>query len=491
MMSLQNDVYDLLIVGSGTTAFAAAIHAQELGKTAVMTESRTLGGTCVSRGCLPSKNLIEAAWLVYDGAHPRYPGLAPARLGIDFPRLVAQKDEVVLAYRDQHYASLVDEIDDERRPPVEVALGRAVLVDPHTARVTTPDGRVRHLAGGQVLIATGSSPFIPDSPGLAETPFLTSDLLTSQEEMELTELPRSLLILGGGYIALELGQMFARFGSQVTIVTHGPAILSGYEPEIASTLTEILRDEGVQIVPGAQVRGVEREGAGVALSVKLHDSQHTFTAEKLLVSTGRHPNTQEIGLERAGVEVDQAGAVRVDRTLRTNVPHIWAAGDVIGRETGSQMATPVGAHDGKIAAHNALSGEPLRPVDHSDIPRAIFTDPQVAVVGLTDEEANAAGIVCECNTIPLGVVPRAGAIRDTRGVIKMVLERESRRVIGVSMCGASAGEVIYEAAMALRFGATADDFIDLIHVYPTMAEALKIVAISFTKDVNRLSCCAS
>jgi mercuric reductase len=173
------------------------------------------------------------------------------------------------------------------------------------------------------------------------------------------------------------------------------------------------------------------------------------------------------------------------------VAHIWAAGDVIGRETESQMATPVGAHDGNIAAHNALSGEPLRQVDHTVIPRTIFTDPQVAVVGLTDEEANARGIVCECNTIPLSVVPRAGAIRDTRGVIKMVLERPTRRVIGVSMLGVNAGEVIHEAAMGLRFGATTDDFINMIHVYPTMAEALKIVAISFTKDVNKLSCCAT
>ena len=236
---------------------------------------------------------------------------------------------------------------------------------------------------------------------------------------------------------------------------------------------------------------MKRSEEGIALSVKRHSNQLTFTAEKLLVATGRRPNTREIGLERAGVEVDQAGAVRVNRALRTNISHIWAAGDVIGRETGSQMATPVGARDGKIAAHNALSGEPLREVDHRIIPRAIFTDPQVAVVGMTDEEANAAGIVCECNTIPLSAVPRAGAIRDTRGVIKMVLERESRRVVGVSMLGVNAGEVIHEAAMALRFGATTDDFINLIHVYPTMAEALKLVAISFTKDVNRLSCCAS
>jgi len=351
-----------------------------------------------------------------------------------------------------------------------------------------------HLEGDQILIATGSAPIIPPVSGLADVPYLTSDLLSSADDpwgTELREQPRSLLILGGGYIALELGQIFARFGTEVTLVTRGRTILSGYEPEIVEALTEILQDEGLRIVTGAEERGVAHSAEGVTLTVQRHGSQQTLTAEKLLVATGRRPNSQEIGLEQAGVEVDQAGAVRVDGALRTSVPHIWAAGDVIGRETMSQLATPVGAHDGKIVAHNALSGEPLRQVDHTIIPRAIFTDPQVAVVGLTDEEANVAGIACECNTIPLSVVPRAGAIRDTRGVIKMVLDRPTRRVVGVSMLGVNAAEVIHEAAMALRFGATADDFIDLIHVYPTMAEALKLVAISFTKDVNRLSCCAS
>jgi mercuric reductase len=480
--------FDLVILGSGSTAFAAALHAAELGRSAVMTEFRTVGGTCANRGCLPSKNLIEAARLVYDAAHPRYPGLSPVQMPISWPELIAQKDEIVSEYRAHKYESLLDE--PER---IQIVPGRAALVSDHEVEVLTPDGP-QYLIGEQILLASGSAPAIPAVPGLTNVPYLTSDLLSSADDPWKTELlaqPRSLLILGGGYIALELGQMFARFGTQVTLVTHGRSILSGYEPEIAEALTTILQEEGLRIVTGAQVRGVERLGDGIALLIQRHGSQQTLSAEHLLVSTGRRPNTQELGLEQVGVELDQAGAVRVDQTLRTSVPTIWAAGDVIGRETESQMATPVGAHDGKIAAHNALSGEPMREVNHRVIPRVIFTDPQVAVVGLTDEEAGAAGITCDCNTIPLSVVPRAGAIRDTRGLIKMVLDAPTRRVVGVSMLGVNAGEVIHEAAMALRFGATTDDFIDLIHVYPTMAEALKIVAISFTKDVNRLSCCAS
>ena len=487
-MTSMQERYDLVILGSGSTAFAAALHAAELGKSAVMAEFRTVEGTCANRGCLPSKNLIEAARLVYDAAHPRYPGLTPVHMPFSWAELVAQKDEIIEEYRAHKYESLLDDPDH-----MQVVPGQARLVSDHEVAVQSADG-ARRLIGSQLLIATGSQPRIPHVPGLVDVPYLTSDLLGSADDpwgRELREQPRSLLILGGGYIALELGQMFARFGTEVTLVTRGKRILSGYEPEIAEALTEILQEEGLRIVTGAQVRGVRSEGKEVVLSVQRHGSQRTFTAEQLLVSTGRRPNTQEIGLERAGVGVDQAGAVRVDRTLRTSVAHIWAAGDVIGRETESQMATPVGAHDGKIAAHNALSGEPLQKVDHTIIPRTIFTDPQVAVVGMTDEEAMAAGIACNCNTIPLSVVPRAGAIRDTRGVIKMVLDGPTRLVVGVSMLGVNAGEVIGEAAMALRFGATTDDFIDLIHVYPTMAEALKLVAISFTKDVNRLSCCAT
>jgi mercuric reductase len=487
-MTTPQEHYDLVILGSGSTAFAAALHAAELGRTAVMTECRTIGGTCANRGCLPSKNLIEAARLVYDAAHPRYPGLSPVQMPVNWTELVAQKDEIIQEYRAHKYESLLDEPEH-----IQVVSGRVRLFSDHEVEVQGADGMHR-LIGEQILIATGSQPRIPAVPGLSDVPYLTSDLLSSADDpwgTELREQPRSLLILGGGYIALELGQMFARFGTQVTLVTRGPRILSGYEPEIAEALTEILQEEGLRIVTGAQVRGVERAGEGVALSLQRHGCQQTLSAQKLLVATSRRPNTEEIGLEQVGVEVDAAGAVHVDRTLRTTVPHIWAAGDVIGRETESQMATPVGAHDGKIAAHNALSGEPLREVDHTVIPRTIFTDPQVAVVGLTDEEAVAAGIACDCNMIPLSVVPRAGAIRDTRGVIKMVLDGPTRRVVGVSMLGVNAGEVIHEAAMALRFGATTDDFIDLIHVYPTMAESLKLVAISFTKDVNRLSCCAS
>jgi len=489
-MASQETTYDLLILGGGPTAFAAALRAKELGKTAVMVEDRMLGGTCVNRGCLPSKNLIEAARLVFDAAHPRYPGLTPARLALDFPALVAQKDDIIRDYREQHYAGILDASDGAGGNPIQIVEGRAVLVDQHMVEVTSSGGHVRLLSGDQVLIATGSLPFLPDIPGLADVPYLTSDLLTSQEDLELTELPPSLMIIGGGYIALELGQMFSRLGSQVTILERSERILKGEEPEISLALMDILLDEGVRIVTDAHIRQVSGDANRIILVADVGNKPRHFTAAKLLVAAGRSPNTVGIGLDQARVHLNEQGSVQVDSYLRTNITHIWAAGDVIGSGIESQMATPIGAYDGGIAASNALGGA-LRQADHSVIPRAVFTDPEVAIVGITDEEATARGIECQCQAIPISAVPRAGATRYTPGVIKMVIERATHRVLGVSMVGTNAHEVIHEAAMGLRFRATIDDFIDMIHVYPSMAEALKIVSISFSKDYTKLSCCAT
>jgi mercuric reductase len=478
------DRYNLVILGSGSTAFAAAITATELGKRAVMTEARTVGGTCVNRGCLPSKNLIEAARLLHDARHPRYPGLDGCKLGLDFRRLIAQKDEVIVAFRAKKYVGIFDE---DRQVPI--MQGRFRFLDAHTVAVDGPEGTTR-LEGEQILVALGSSPTIPAIEGLRDASYLTSDLLTSREDLELTVLPDSLIVIGGGYVAVELGQMFSRFGSKVTVLARSERLLSGYEPEIGLALGDILRAKGLDVQTTAAARCVRRDGNGVVVTADVGGEQREFAAARLLVATGRTPNTRGIGLEDVGVRLDGCGAVAVDEFLRTSVPHIWAAGDVIGTEHDSQMATPVGAHDGGIAAHNALSGEAPRRIDHRVIPRAVFTDPQVGVVGMTEEVATAAGHTCWCNTIPLELVPRAGAIRDTRGVIKMVADADTNEVLGVSMLGANAAEVIHEAAMGLRFHATINDFIDLLHVYPTMAEALKIVAISRYKDPAKLSCCA-
>ncbi|MBA3547004.1 MAG: mercury(II) reductase [Planctomycetes bacterium] len=471
--------FDLVIFGAGSTAFAAALRAQELGKTSVMIEERTLGGTCANRGCLPSKNLIEAARIVHEAQNPRYPGLVGAALGVDFATLVKQKDEIVQAYRERKYRSLLG-------GHISVVNGHAEFIDARTVEVSGSQ-----LTGEAIIIATGSRPRIPRIRGLDRVPFLTSDLLTSGEGMELTELPSSLLIVGGGYIALELGQMFRRFGSEVTILERSDRLLPhGYEPELGSAIEEMFKREGVHVLTSSHIDAVRVDGNQVVATVVANGVQRELRAEKLLIAVGRQPNSDGIRVEQAGVELGTDGSIVVDANLRTNVKHIFAAGDVVGSSVGSQMATPVGSQDGGIAAQNALTGDPLRAVNHRVVPRAIFIDPPAAIVGINEAEAVAEGRACWCNTIPLSLVPRAGAVRESSGFVKMVADANTDEVLGVTMVGAGAPEVIHEAAMGLRFHAKLRDFIDLLHVYPTMAEGLKIVALSRFKDPARLSCCA-
>ncbi len=476
---MENGRYDLVILGSGSTAFAAALRAAEMGKTAVMTEARTIGGTCVNRGCLPSKNLIEAAKLVHEARQPKYPGIEPCEVRFDFGELIRQKDDLISDYRDERYIGRLDESEN-----IQIARGRVAFVDEDAVEVGG-----RRIEGEKFLVALGSTPVAPEIEGLGEVPYITSDLLTSEEDTELTELPESLIIVGGGYIALELGQMFSRFGSRVTILERSDQVLKhGYEPQVGRAVQRILRDEGVDIRTDAKIRRARRTGEGVVVEL---ESGEEVRAERLLLATGRRPNTEGIGLEKAGVETNGHGEIVVDEFLRTSAPHVFAAGDVIGDQLESQMATPVGARDGAVVAENAFANGELRPVDHSVIPRAIFTDPQVGIVGITEEEGIERGHRCWCQTIPMELVPRAGAIHAPRGIIKMVADADTDKVLGVSMVGESAAEVIHEAAMGLRFGATIEDFVDMIHVYPTMAEALKIAAISRHKDPAKLSCCAT
>jgi mercuric reductase len=472
------DPFDLLILGSGSTAFAAAIGASELGARVAMVERRTLGGTCVNRGCLPSKNLIEAARLVRDAAHPRYDGLAPAQLAVDFPALIGQKDQVVRDYRAKKYNAVADGMTD-----LQILDGNASFESPTSISL---GGRT--VSADRFLIATGSRPIVPSIPGLETVPYLTSDLLDADEAGRLTDLPESLIVLGGGYIAVELAQMFSRLGTRVTIVARS-GLLRGYEPELGTTLSEIFVAEGIEVLANNRTERVSGDGEGVAVAVETPSAGRILRAERLLVATGRRPNTDELGLDRIGVELDPAGYVVVNAELRTKLTHVWAAGDVIGGQHGSQMATPVGARQGRIVAENAFKGAGRR-VDHEVIPRAIFTDPPIGVVGLTEAEVKAKHFPAVTATTPLKYVPRAGAIHRPEGFVKMIASTIDERILGVHMIGESAAEVIHEAAMAMHFKATIDDFIDLIHVYPTMSEALKIGAQAFRKDVTKLSCCA-
>ncbi len=470
--------FDLLILGSGSTAFAAAIRATELGARVGMVERRTLGGTCVNRGCLPSKNLIEAARIVYDASHPRYSGLASATVGVDFAALIAQKDVVVRDYRAKKYAAVAEGLAE-----LEVIDGDAVFEGPNTVLVGE-----RRIEADRFLIATGSRPAVPPIPGLDTVPYLTSDLLDADEVGRMTALPASIVVLGGGAVAVELAQMFKRLGSRVTMVARS-GLLSGLEPELGRTLADVLWAEGIEVLLDARVKRTSGDEKSVSVEVSFASKNRKIHVDRLVVATGRTPNTDSLALERAGVAVDRAGFVQVDARLRTDHTHIWAAGDVIGRQHGSHFATPVGARQGRIVADNAFA-DAGRVFDGTIVPRAIFTDPPIATVGLTEAQVRAKHAPAVSATTPLKYVPRAGAVHRTTGFVKFIASTIDERVLGVHVIGESAPEIIHEAAMAMKFKATLPDFVDLIHVYPTMSEALKIGAQAFSRDVTKLSCCA-
>jgi mercuric reductase len=298
--------FDVVILGSGSTAFAAGLRAQELGKTAVMTEERTVGGTCVNRGCLPSKNLIEAAKIIHDSRHPRYPGITPADIRLDFRKLVEQKDAIIHGYRKKKYERLAG-------GKFTIEKGHARFIDEHTVEIAG-----KRLVGEKILIATGSRPFIPEIDGLRDIdgkggiipPLLTSDLLTNDEPMEMWELPRSLIIVGGGYIALELGQMFRRFGVEVTILERNEQLLAhGYEPQIGKAIGEVFEKEGLKVITNASVAALRQEANSIVVVAAVYDRRVELRAEKLLIATGRRPNSDKIDIEKSGVELGQHGEV--------------------------------------------------------------------------------------------------------------------------------------------------------------------------------------
>ncbi len=461
--------FDIVILGSGSAAFAAAIKASELGATVAMTEYDQIGGTCVNRGCIPSKNLIAAAELVYKSHHPPFPGLEGKRLGVDYPQLIRQKDELVEALRAKKYIDIVDADDN-----IDIVSGKARFI----SRTEVQVGETV-LEAEKFLIATGSRPSVPSIKGLQNVGFLNS-----RQAFELKELPKSLIVIGGGYIAMELSQMFQRLGTQVTVLARS-GILRDFEPDVATVLKMHLEAEGIEIITPVAILEVERDGKEVVVYTEIAGEHRAVRGGHLLLTTGRTPNSDELGLETVGVKTDAKGFVKVDRFMRTTAEHIWAAGDV----TGGQLATPVGAREGVIAAENMVTNAGKQ-MDYRAIPRAVFTDPEVGSVGLTEAEAEAQGIDCRCQTLDLSYVPKAAAVRDTRGVVNMVIERESHKILGVHLIAPRGADIIHEAALAVRFGLTIEDLIETIHVYPTMSEAIRMVAQMFFKDVGKLSCCA-
>lgn len=459
------------IIGSGGGAMAAALKASELGATVTVIEGGEIGGTCVNVGCVPSKVLIRAAHVAQTRRASAFDGgISSTNPAIDRTALLAQQQGLVSELRHAKYEGIL-----AGDPGISVVHAAARFASARELHLTATDGTSSRLPFDRCVIATGARPAIPAIPGLAGTPFWTStDALAS------AEIPPRFIVLGGSVVAVELAQAFARLGSRVTLLARS-TLLSRESPRIGEELTAAFRAEGIDVRLRTAVHEVVHD-AGV---FRVHTGAGVVEGEHLLVATGRTPNTEALALERAGVSRVGSGAIAVDAHLRTNVAGIFAVGDCTTLPQYVYVAAAAGAR----AAVNLMGGD--RALDLATMPAVVFTDPEVATVGLSESEAVARGFSADARTLSLEHVPRALVNFETRGGITLVADRATGRLLGAQVVAAGAGDVIQIAAMAIRARLTVAELADDLFPYLTMAEGLKIAAQSFTKDVARLSCCAS
>ncbi|HSA81618.1 MAG TPA: mercury(II) reductase [Geminicoccaceae bacterium] len=455
-----NGGYDLAVVGAGSAGFSAAITAAEQGARVALIGHGTIGGTCVNVGCVPSKTLIRAAESLHRAeAAARFAGIrGEARLD-DWRSLVAQKDELVAGLRQAKYVDLLPAYN-----TVAYIDGRARL----TREGVRANGGLLNV--GKTIVTTGAAAARPSITGIDDI-----DYLTSTTALELDALPRTMLVIGGGYIGCELAQLFARAGVRVMLACRSRLLPEG-EPEVSEALAGYLRDEGIDVRTGLTYRQVRRTSSGVALIVEADGAEYVLEAGVVLAATGRRPNTEGLGLSDVDVALTESGGVRVDEHLRTTNRRVYAAGDVTGRHQFVYMA----AYGAKLAALNALNGDAHR-YDATAMPMVTFTDPQVASVGLTEAAARADGLEVKTSLIPLDAVPRALAARDTRGLIKLVADRASDRLLGAHILAPEGADSIQTAALAIRHGMTSKELGETIFPYLTMVEGLKLAAQTFDR----------
>ena len=468
----MNDAFDIAIVGGGSAGFAAAIKAAELGARVAMAEGGTLGGTCVNVGCVPSKALIRAAEAQHRRLRHGFKGIPTTDGRPDWATVRAQKDELVAGLRQAKYGDVLRAYE-----AVRLFEQRADITSGHSVRLA--NGQT--ITAGKILVTTGASPWAAPIPGLAEAGYL--DNVTA---MALERIPKSLIVIGASAVGLELAQLFARLGVKVTVLEALPRTVPVEDPDIGNALGNYLRDEGLEVHAGVQIEQVGRGRDGYTVSFEDGGKPRAVRAEQLLVATGRRANTKGFGLEALGVTLGKKFEIVVNEFLQTANPDIYAAGDVIG----DPMFVYVAAYGGALAAENALTGN-MRRYDLTALPKVTFTDPAVASVGLTEDQARAAGIEALVSKLPLEHVPRALAARDARGFVKLVADAATRKIVGAHILAAEAGEMITEPALAIKFGLTIEDLTATFHPYLTLSEGIKLAAQTFSKDVAKLSCCAA
>ena len=461
----------IAVIGSGGAAMAAALKGVERGARVTLIERGTLGGTCVNIGCVPSKIMIRAAHIAHlRRQSPFDDGIQPTPPVILRERVLSQQQARVDSLRQAKYQDVL-----ATQPAITVVHGEARFQDARTLSVRLHDGAERAIAFDRCLIATGASAAVPPIPGLAGTPYWTST-----EALVSDTIPRRLAIIGSSVVAVELAQAFARLGAKVTILARN-TLLFREDPAIGATLTAAFRAESIEVLEHTQASRV----AHVDGEFVLTSNRGELRADRLLVAIGRRPNTRSLHLEAAGVAVNPQGAIEIDSGMRTSAAHIYAPGDCAAQPQFVYVAAAAGSR----AAVNMTGGDAT--LDLSAMPAVVFTDPQVATVGLSEREAHDTGIATDSRTLTLDNVPRALANFDTRGFIKLVVERGSGQLLGVQAVASEAGELIQSAALAIRARMTAQDLADQLFPYLTMVEGLKLAAQAFHKDVRQLSCCAA
>lgn len=467
----KNVNYDLIIIGGGSAAFAAAIKASELGKRVLMiNDGLPIGGTCVNVGCVPSKTLIRTAEQFYNANHPNFSSIKTSNNKIDFKEVIRQKTELVEELRQHKYINVLK---DDSNVTILKAYGRLIAKNTIEA-----DGK-KYFAE-KILIATGSTTFVPDIPGLKGINYLTNETL-----YDLEELPEHLIVIGGRYIALENAQMFARLGSKVTILQRSFRILPDEMPDVTETLKDYLEDEGIEIKTDAKIKSIENKNGKVIANALVKDEEEIIEGTHLFLATGRKGNTKGFGLEELGIETHKNNFIKTDEFMKTSVPNIYAAGDV----TGEYLFVYSAAYEGALAVEN-MFGENQTKKDYSVFPWIIFTDPQVAGVGMDENQAYENKIDYEVSTIQLKDVPRSIAARNTKGFIKLIRNKENDKLIGARIVAPEGSELLMEIALAIKYGATVKELKQIFHPYLTLSEGIKLAAISFDKDVSKLSCCA-
>lgn len=469
-----NRAQELVIIGGGSAGFAAAIKAVDLGAKATIIERSTIGGTCVNVGCVPSKILINAAKTYFHGMHHNFKGVKLNNGVVDFKTVVEEKDSLVSELRKEKYEAVLGSYDG-----MTYIQGQAAINLDDSGQVVVKVNE-KILKPDKVVIAAGSHSWAPSIPGLDKVKYLTNI-----EAMALKTLPKNLIVIGGSAMGLELAQTFSRLGLKVSIIEALPSVLMPEGQEIGNTIANYLKDEGIECFTGATIDKVQFNGR---YSVEFHANgkELSLDAEQLLVTTGRRANTSGYGLKDAGVELGDKGVIKVNQYLQTSHPDIYAAGDV----TGDPMFVYVAAYGGNLAAENAILGN-RQLFDLSVVPRVTFTDPQVASVGLNEEQAKKAGLDYKVSSLDMKYVPRALAERDTKGLIKLIAHKGTDRLIGAQIIGSEAGDMIMEAVLAMRYNITTQQLAVQMHPYLTHSEGIKLAAQSFDKDVSRLSCCSA